>query len=143
MTCAEAEPLLPLVADGSLDPDGDPALFAHVARCQTCQESVAHHDLITLALECAPRRRPRSIRIPWPVALVAAATLIVGIGSVLWSPAADPITAPVVHKLPGAAGEPTLYLIETDHGGVVVDPSAIDGGSEPTRSRAVPVNLRR
>ncbi len=146
MTCAEAEPLLPLVADGVLDPDGDPALFAHLARCQSCQESLARHDLVTLALERAPRPAPRTIRIPWPVALAAAASLVLGVGAWLW-PGAAAATAqpagPVVHRLPGADGETPLYLIEGEQGGVVVDPTAIDGGSEAGAAGAVPVNLRR
>ncbi|MBN8526572.1 MAG: zf-HC2 domain-containing protein [Planctomycetes bacterium] len=48
MSCAEAEPLLPLVADGALDPDSDPALFAHLAACPACQRVVALLDLVGL-----------------------------------------------------------------------------------------------
>ncbi len=50
-TCDEVEALLPLVADGSLDETSDPALFAHLARCCACQDSLARHDLVELALE--------------------------------------------------------------------------------------------
>jgi hypothetical protein len=51
LTCDEVEALLPLVADGSLDETSDPALFAHIARCCPCQDSLARHDLVGLALE--------------------------------------------------------------------------------------------
>ncbi|MFM2089538.1 MAG: hypothetical protein RLZZ127_27 [Planctomycetota bacterium] len=145
MTCAEAEPLLPLVADGVLDPDGDPALFTHLSRCQTCQESLARHDLVTLALERAPRRAGRTIRFPWPVAAAAAAAVLaLGLGT-WWSLPATPVAAPgpVVHKLPAADGQPDLYLIETEQGPLVVDPTQVDGGSDGSGARAVPVNWRR
>ena len=51
LTCDEVEALLPLVADGSLDEVSDPALFTHIARCCPCQDSLARHDLVGLALE--------------------------------------------------------------------------------------------
>ena len=50
LSCEEAEALLPLVADSALDADSDPALFAHLARCVICQESLACHDLVALSL---------------------------------------------------------------------------------------------
>ena len=62
LTCDEAEALLPLVADAQLDPDSDPTLFEHLARCDDCQRSLARHDLVTLALSDSARpvlRRPR------------------------------------------------------------------------------------
>ena len=50
MTCEEAEALLPLVADGVLQSEDDPALFQHLARCPRCQQSLATYDLIDLAI---------------------------------------------------------------------------------------------
>lgn len=97
MTCAEAEPLLPLVADGALDPEGDPALFAHLSRCTQCQDALARHDLVTLALERgqpAVVRRPR-LRLLVPVALAAAAALALAAGLWWWTAAGDPPPVPV------------------------------------------------
>src|SRR5580658_5260309 len=83
--CEDVEPLLPLAADGAISVASDPAVFAHLARCSDCQESLARHDLITIALECgrgqahAPEDRGWHYRLPWPAgaaALVAVAVLV-------------------------------------------------------------------
>lgn len=86
MTCAEAEPLLPLVADGAVDPSSDPDLFAHLAACPACQRAVAEHDLITLALERgAIRGQPRRARLITLPRLAAAAVLAIALGATAWS----------------------------------------------------------
>ncbi len=81
MTCAEAEPLLPLVADGALEPDSDPALFAHLASCPACQRLVAQHDLIDLAIrQAGPVEAPRASIIRfWPYAAAACLALAAGL----------------------------------------------------------------
>ena len=61
MDCHEVEPMLPLIADGTLQPEDDPSLFHHLARCPHCQQQLAIYDLIDLAItEEAPRVAPRS-----------------------------------------------------------------------------------
>jgi hypothetical protein len=81
LSCEESEALLPLVADGALDCDSDPALFAHLARCLTCQESLACHDLVALSLTpdaLRPGLRLTRRRLPVAWALGSAAVLAVG-----------------------------------------------------------------
>lgn len=106
MHCAEAEPLLPLVADGAVDPDSDPALFAHLAACPACQRAVAAHDLIGLAIaRSAPLRLPRRRTRRWlPAALAAGLAAAAG----LWlmtgdAPSTPPAPAPA---LAAPAGNP-------------------------------------
>jgi hypothetical protein len=88
MSCAEAEPLLPLVADGAVDPDSDPALFAHLSSCPDCQRAVAAHDLIGLAIaRSAPLPLPRRQRAWRWLPAAAAASLAAAAG--LWLLAGD------------------------------------------------------
>lgn len=115
LSCEEAEPLLPLVADGALGPDDDPALFAHLARCASCQRAVAQHDLIALAIArgaAASAARRSWWRRPW---LAAAAGLALASGLLLAlsaprgaSPLTPPSAAPAVvaESAAGAAPEP-------------------------------------
>ncbi len=86
--------MLPLVADGALDADGDPALFAHLARCQACQDSLARHDLVSLALAGAPHRALSLHRhqLPMPVALGAAAAFACA-GLISWQLVGNPAPA--------------------------------------------------
>ena len=95
LTCAEVEPLLPLVADGALDAKGDPDLFDHLAVCPACQDALATHDLVTLALErkpSAPKRRP--IRWVWPAALAASVLVALFSAGMLSSSApTEPVVA--------------------------------------------------
>ena len=94
LTCEEVEALLPLVADGALDADADPALFMHLARCCECQDALLRHDLVTVALEvtrpgavaggsarrpAAPRTVIRQIFLPWPAALAASLVAAAGL----------------------------------------------------------------
>lgn len=115
LSCDEVEPLLPLVADGQLDETGDPALFAHLADCQHCADSLAAHDLITLTLERRPAAAPSpTLRFPaWQrwLPLAAAAILVVGVGLTLGSgmQTIAPV-APSVAKKPAAA-HPTAPVV--------------------------------
>lgn len=95
LTCEEAEALLPLVADGALDEQGDPALFAHLARCPACQESLARHDLVSLALTRAPvraRLQRIPLPLPWAIATAAGITCAASLAWIATSP--SPRSAP-------------------------------------------------
>ena len=81
LTCDEVEGLLPLVADDAVDPDGDPALFAHLAHCTRCQDSLARHDLVSLALARRPEVVPEKQPLRFPVRLLAAAGIAVVLGA--------------------------------------------------------------
>jgi len=117
LSCEEIESLLPLVADGALDADSDPALFAHLARCVTCQESLACHDLVALSLTRTPMRAPsrllrRTIPLPWAIGS-AAALMVVGVGSFQYLHAVaaeDRISA----GLSALHQQPTLKAEESD-----------------------------
>ncbi|HAT10263.1 MAG TPA: hypothetical protein DCS97_06660 [Planctomycetes bacterium] len=150
MTCAEAEPLLPLVADGALDPDSDPQLFAHLATCADCQRIVATHDLIGLALRAPapPARRPSVILRFWPALPVAAAAAL---AFALWpttpvvvapqtptivhAPAVappvvvTPVAPPRVIALAQADGT-QIYLVQSGEHWTVVNPADLDSGAQ-------------
>ena len=126
MSCAEVEPLLPLVADGSVDPDADPGLFAHLASCPSCQQLVAEHDLVTIALERgaslnAPvTRQPKSpLRLWLPIA--TAASLVIA-GTIVWRLANAPgtardqtdVTRVAVSTAPSPQAAPIAKTIVTD-----------------------------
>lgn len=167
MSCVEAEPLLPLVADGAIDPDSDPALFAHLATCVTCQRLVAQHDLITLAIghaSPAPAPQARIIRL-WPWAAAAALVVATGLYLATETTPAAPEPAPAVAMPPAApapaiAAEPsapatepdvialrrgdgsTIYLVRHGEGWVAVDPAAMDGPGQPTHGGGSGVQVR-
>ncbi len=143
LTCAEAEPLLPLVADGALDAASDPALFAHLARCASCQDGLAVHDLIGLAIggaQPAPAHAPARLsviqyRLPWPLAAAAAAVVAALIGAgVWWRGAANDGGSAIVDREvievrdPGGDGTRRLFLIRSGDRIDVVDPARLDGG---------------
>lgn len=153
-TCEDVESLLPLVADGALDAAADPALFAHLARCCTCQEALAHHDLVTIALEAtrpaalpsAPARREpiRHVFLPWPAAL--AASLAAAAGLWMWlatlhheraTPAA---AATQVVQVMAADGHP-VYVVVQGEQVTVIDPRAIDGKAASGQPQVQPVKF--
>lgn len=140
LTCEEAIPLLPLVADGALDETADPALFAHLSRCCDCQENLAQHDLVNLALEASrssaksaqlSRREPvRHVFLPWPATL--AASLAAAAGLWMWlttlhngRPVAPAPTTQVVQVM-SDDGNP-VYVVVQDGQMTVIDPRTIDG----------------
>ncbi len=89
LSCDEVEVLLPLVADGTLDDVGDPALFMHLADCDRCQHSLVTHDLIALSLTQAARVAPLRVRRPrwqYTASMAAAASLVVGAGWLILTP---------------------------------------------------------
>lgn len=166
MTCAEAEPLLPLVADGAVGPDSDPALFAHLAACPACQRAVASHDLIGLAIRRAgpgPRQR-HPLRWWWPAGLAAAAGLALASTLLLRPHASDqPAAAPMaattpVPAVPAPAAVPptlppeviavprsdgtTLYLVRQGDSWIAVDPAQLDGPTGAMGAPAAGVQVR-
>lgn len=154
MNCEEAGALLPLVADGALDAEADPALFAHLARCCDCQDVLMRHDLVGIALETtrptavtgeARRREPiRHVFLPWPAALAASLAAAAGLWMWLASlqqqqrPAAP--TAPAVVQVLGADGQP-IYVVMQDGQMTVVDPRAIDGKAPAVQPQVTPVRF--
>lgn len=157
MSCAEVEPLLPLVADGSVDPDSDPGLFSHLASCASCQQRVAEYDLVTIALERGAGHTPAAptnnnvLRLWLPVA--AAACLAIA-SAVVWypshaavdrpitnTPIATPIkphvapatpvvitTTPEVLRMTRADGS-RYYLVHRDGTWQPIDPETVDGSA--------------
>ena len=109
LTCDEVESLLPLVADGALDEQADPALFVHLSACEHCQESLAAHDLVTIALEQPRAPAPKVLRPTWrrSLPLAVAAMLAVGVaGWVAARSAADGAPASVIAAAAPAAAAP-------------------------------------
>ena len=149
LTCDEAEALLPLVADAQLDPDSDPTLFEHLARCDDCQRSLARHDLVTLALSDSARPvlrlAPRAItwRLPWPVAV--AASLLAAFG--LWlaldaygvrrDAARQPQAQVIRIDQPGQAKP--VYVVIDANGTAIIDPQAGDARAKPPGDAPIPV----
>ncbi|HEX3132588.1 MAG TPA: hypothetical protein VHX44_03275 [Planctomycetota bacterium] len=153
LTCEEAEALLPLVADGALDADADPALFAHLARCCDCQDALMRHDVVTVALEATRtevpvtvvRRAPiRHVFLPWPAAL--AASLAAAAGLWMWlatlqaaHTTAQAPTTQVVQVL-GTDGQPVYVVVQGDQV-TVIDPRAIDGKGTGAQPQVLPAKF--
>jgi len=131
MSCDEAEALLPLVADGALTAGEDPALFAHLAGCSTCQRSLADHDLIGVALQHgAARISPRlgkviRLPLPWAIASAACVAAIVAIGVAIHTRMHD-VSSPSIEvvAIPGSTPERTVYVLRKGEQTVVLDPAA-------------------
>jgi hypothetical protein len=147
-TCDESEALLPLVADGQLDPDGDPTLFEHLARCEDCQRSLARHDLVTLALSdpARPRLRlaPRAItwRLPWPAAVAASLLAAFGLWLALDAHGArrDAARQPQVIRIDQPGQAKPVYVVIDANGATIIDPQAGDGRARPANGDApIPV----
>jgi hypothetical protein len=158
ITCADVEPLLPLIADGVVDAAAEPAVFAHLAGCPHCQESLLNHDLVTIALAGAPippRRRARVI--PWPWVGAAAAGLVAAI-ALAWPPATATVPAAnpgeVATAVPAPAptttdGQPGIevLILPGDHPGaeitvfrrgdavVVIEPRSATPDAQPVGYR--------
>lgn len=155
LSCEETAALLPLVADGALDAEADPALFAHLARCCECQDALMRHDLVTVALEAtrpvdSARHRsahPAVIRhtfLPWPAAL--AASLAAAAGLWMWLATMQPDrVAPVapttqVVQVMGADGQPVYVVVQGDQV-TVIDPRTIDGKAPAHLPQVQPVKF--
>lgn len=134
--CPEVEALLPLVADGAIDADQDPELFAHLATCPSCQEALYRHDMVALTLAAVlPVVTPRT-RTGWRWRLVAAAAALalLGIGLHQLVPTTEPVAADpqlateVLEVLPPAEGstEPRFLVRQGDRT-LIVD--GLDGQS--------------
>lgn len=141
-TCADVEALLPLIADGAIDAASDPAIFDHLSHCDDCQEALARHDLIGLAIGAgvaAPDAlAPIRYRLPPAVAWASAAALLaalVGLGS--WQlgrgrSAADTVAQREVIRVttPGDPAQAPYYLIRD---GERLDPAQLELGDEGIR----------
>lgn len=160
-SCADAEPLLPLVADGALRAEDDPALFDHLAACPRCQDSLARHDLVSLALTRTaplPAARPRIIRHRWwlavPVAAAAALAVSVALPASPPAPQAAPAVAvkttippaqePVIIErdvaaIPAGVPGKRMMLVRRGDQVLLVDPAA---PAAEVRTDAVPASVR-
>jgi hypothetical protein len=151
LTCEEADALLPLVADGALDPEADPALFAHLSRCCDCQDALMRHDLVTVALEATraevpiARRAPiRHVFLPWPAALAASLAAAAGLWMWLATLQAGRTTpqasATQVVQVLGTDGQPVYVVVQGDQV-TVIDPRAIDGKGTGAQPQVLPAKF--
>jgi hypothetical protein len=158
VTCDDVEALLPLVADQVLNEQSDPAVFAHLARCSTCQESLAAHDLITIALEqsrpassAAEKRttltaRHIQFRLPWPVAMAASLAAACGLWLTLdhFKPAPNTQARAQAQVVPVLTEDgQSVYVVIDGEQVTVIDPRALDGQAAAPRDKAVPVKWTR
>lgn len=157
-TCADVEALLPLIADGAIDAASDASVFAHLSHCDDCQEALARHDLIGLAIGAGgvatgDPHAPIHYRLPAPVAWATAAALLAAIGGVVsWSAgrgdaAGTGIASREVIRVvtPGEPAHRPYYLIRD---GERLDPAQLDFGADeaptdaaPAPAGAVPVGM--
>ncbi len=157
--CDEVEALLPLIADGALSAGDDPALFAHLGRCQHCQDSLARHDLVTIALERtagATPLRTQTLHLRWPAALAAAAAMLL-LASGGWWLVTTPTPRAMVPVLANAAAnaeksafsnnatsplpansQQPYVVILPDGSTLVVDPRAREGADPTLRAVSNP-----
>jgi hypothetical protein len=157
-TCADVEALLPLIADGAIDAASDAAVFDHLARCDDCQEALARHDLIDLAIGAGGVKpdaalAPIRYRLPPMVAWTAAAALLAAVTGLGWYAAQgdhrrDAMAQREVISVttPGDPAHRPYYLIRE---GDRLDPAQLDfTAGDPTPAsqarpdEAVPVGVR-
>lgn len=162
LCCEDVEPLLPLIADGALDQRAEPAAFAHLADCPHCQEQLALHDLVGVALTAsapasALRPRPRLLRfsLPWAIASAACLAALVAAGWAVHSNrplSADdrrlartdePRPDTEVITVPGSRPGTVMYVIRRGDQVVVVDPQQSPHTVRENPAEDVPVGLRR
>jgi Putative zinc-finger len=163
LTCDDVEALLPLIADQVLNEQSDPAVFAHLARCPACQESLAAHDLITVALEqsrpTSSLKRPalnfprhRQHRLPWPVAMAASLAAACGLWLALehHSSATTLAARDKAQKAQKAQVVPvqtedgrSVYVVINGEQITVIDPRSLDGQAAAPKDTTVPVKWSR
>ena len=156
LNCDEVAELLPLVADGAIQAEDDPSLFAHLARCPECQRDLALHDLATLAIghgrdpAASVEASTEIIRLSWPAAL-ASSLLAACLGVAVWLAVGDntlaaqaqpEAAASVIGVYQDADGSTGVVLIRN---GERIEVPRIDEAEEAdTASGAsVPVSLQR
>lgn len=156
LSCQECQDLLPLVADGALDAESDPVLFAHLAACAQCQEALAAHDLITVALGEAPVPKPRLSVVHYRISRMwsaAAAAMVMAALTVTWTLArpAAPTDAvalqEVIHVIdPGHDGQArSVLLIRQGDRSTLVEAETLDqlrGETGTAEPNARPVRMR-
>ena len=123
--------MLPLVADGTLSAEDDPALFAHLAGCSPCQRALTTHDAIALALRHGPgtaaRRRGTVVRLslPWAIASAACLAAVVAIGVAVHARSAEADTPGIeVVSIPGPTPDRNVYILRNGDQTVILDPAA-------------------
>ncbi len=146
LACDEVVPLLPMVADGAIEPAADTPLFEHLARCTDCQDHLARLDLVTLALEqghsLAPTT-PRALRfrLPLPFAAAAAglAVTAVWLGFAPSETSATALPVTQVFQVPGSNAKHPVYVVISGGQATVVDPAAdgAAGAERPAQVQAV------
>lgn len=145
ISCTDVEALLPALADDQVRLDDAPDIYDHLAGCPACQESLALHDLCSLALagdKVPAHSPPRIVHYHLPRGLAIAATLLIALllGLVAWRHSgattaeqtrlAEAQTIEILDILPPGPEQPhPLYLIR--RGGangetMLVDPSMLD-----------------
>ena len=133
--CADVEALLPLIADGAIDAASDAAIFDHLARCGDCQEALARHDLISLAIGAGAATPDDALaciryRLPATTAWATAAALLAVVTGLVWyggrpTVAPDHVAQREVIRVttPGAPAQQPFYLIRD---GDRLDPAQLD-----------------
>lgn len=148
LTCQDAEELLPLVAEGLLDPYSDPDLFAHLAECQCCQTSLETHDLITLSLSAdtdfqpaTPRAEVIHFQMSKPLSIAASFLFVAMLGLIgglsLQSDQSDGPDPLVMHEpetqilkvIPREDGNGDLIIIRHQDETLVIRQDQIDNGT--------------
>lgn len=144
ISCADVEALLPAIADDQLDADQAPDVFAHVAGCGACQESLALYDLCSLTISRGrqPARDPAPVihyHMPRWVSGVAAVAASLLAAVLLLEFGANPETSDSQHTqladgapveilqvIPDESGRGQLFLIRNGEQTLLVDPEQLD-----------------
>lgn len=162
MDCNEVEELLPLVAEGLLDPDSDPAVFEHLADCDHCQASLEMHDLVTLQLSqgsdltpASPRTEVIQFQLSRPLAMAASFLLVAMFGlfaGLAWQQNHEQVSNEQISEKPETQildvlqarsdDESPLIIIRHQDRTIVVPQNQIDNGqsnNNDTNSTSIPV----
>ena len=162
MDCIEVEELLPLVAEGLIDPDSDPAVFEHLAGCDQCQASLEMHDLVTLQLShgsdlspASPRSDVIHFQLSRPLAMAASFLLVAMLGLTVglgWQSSQDQLSTETISEKPETQildvlqarsdDESPLIIIRHQDQTIVVPQHQIDNGNSSNadnNSTSVPV----
>jgi hypothetical protein len=156
ISCADVEALLPAIADEQLDADQAPDVYAHLATCTDCQESLALYDLCSLGLAGGriPAHDPAPVvhyHLPrWVTGLTAlAAGLVLALS--LWrftesktsSPSlAEQSDVEILQVIPDTHGRGQLYLIRAGDQTLLVNPKDLDDSVAGSDGRPVHVPVQ-
>ena len=163
VNCSDVEEMIPLVAEGLIDPDTDHAIFEHLNDCACCQDALYTHDMITLNLSQGHEIKPATqhntvIHFHISRSLASAAALLLLIcGAIAGSLAFQEPQAPIEQAL--AVQEPETQILEVlppQHGSdvpliiirhndktMMIRQDQIDNGTDSQHVDAsMPVNIR-